>query len=1049
MKSYKETIMSGNKLPKDGSPTKKTARRDWLSAYDDIGLPLFIADIESYEILHENRAALAFMGNLVGGKCYQSICGSAKVCADCNAAHELKGQGEYTRTKGRYHPEMDKYFDAYECLIDWAEGKKARLCLLVDVTDEYKLKKQNTEKDSLLNLQASFIHSAKAMLGAISLNHKVIFINQSMADTVGRTVDEIKECGLHCIHPPEVFEMLKKECFPILKEGKEWKGETSVITKGGSIIPTRQSVFPIKNEKGEPIAFATILEDITAEKEMETMYQWQLAIMASSNDYFSVADMNKRIIYNSPGAYRMMGYEQPDSIDSLPIENVHSEEYSRLVREVGIPIAMRDGVWTGRGDLQRRDGRVIPIEQTIFPVFTKKKELMGVATIIRDIGEKLEAERNLTETQRMLRHIIDTVPSGIFWKDRNSVFLGANAKCAQDAHVSSPDDLIGKSDYDFYVKEVADEYVAKDRKIFESGQDILYFEERFQRPGGDVRWLSTSKVLIKDDKGVPTILMGVYDDITERKKNAEALERATKQAEEASHAKSEFLSRMSHEIRTPMNAIIGMTKIGQSTRETEKMQYCLSKISDASRHLLGLINDILDMSKIEANKLELVEEAFNLEKMLENICNVITVKAGEKKLNLFVNMDADAPHDLMGDELRLSQVLTNLLSNAIKFTPDHGSIQLNIKQQQGLGESTFFIEVTDTGIGISPAQISKLFTSFEQAEGNIARRFGGTGLGLAISKRIVELMGGEIGVTSEVGKGSRFYFTVTLKHASATNKKNYDVSLYKGLRALVVDDDQAVLDYFASVMGKFGIRCDLASHGEEAIALAERATAAQMPYDIIFVDYLMEGLNGIETIKGIRKITGDGLKVIMISMSDWHEIESEAGETGISRFIHKPLFQSAILNAINELVISEHIQSSQMVAPSALPGEMKGRHMLLAEDIEINREIALALLQDTGIEIDFAENGEQAVSMFNAHQDKYDIILMDVQMPFMDGLEATRRIRALGTPQSTRIPIVAMTANAFKEDVDACKAAGMVDHIGKPIDVDELISKVAKYLRSQ
>ena len=1029
---------------KTNASDEKFAGQDCLAAYDDIGLPLYIADAASYEVLHENKAALGFLGNIVGKKCFKAICGSDGVCADCIHAEVLKNGGEYMLTQNRYNPAMDKYFNAYERLIDWKGGRRARLCLLVDVTDENKLKVQNAEKDSRLRLQGAYINSAKAMLGALDLEGRIIFVNQSMADTLGRSAEEIIRIGIEGVHTPESLAIVKNECIPTVLSGKEWRGETAVITKDGEIIPTRQSAFPIKNEAGELIALANSLENIAEEKKMETMYQWQMAIMESSKDYISVADMNGRVIYNSPGAYRMMGYERANKTDSLPIENVHSDEYSRVVREVGIPTAMREGVWTGRGDLRRRDGKTVPIEQTIFPVFSKKNELMGVATIIRDISEKLEAEKRLLGTQRMLRTIIDTTPSGIFWKDRDSKFLGANAKFVQDAGFQSPDDLIGKSDYDLYSKEFAAEYVANDRKIFESGEDALYFEEPFRTSEGEDRWLSTSKILIRDDSGVPSVLLGVYDDITERKRNEEKLEQAMREAEAGSRAKSEFLSRMSHEIRTPMNAIIGMTKIGQSALDMEKMLYCLGKISDASNHLLGLINDILEMSKIEANKLELVEGPFDLERMLENICNVVSVKAEEKKLRLLVDIEAGVPGHVIGDELRLSQVITNLLANAIKFTPDRGKIQLNVKPRKEGGDG-IFVEIIDTGIGIAPEQAARLFTPFEQAEGSIARRFGGTGLGLAISKRIVELMDGSISVDSEEGKGSRFYFTVKLKRDPKA-LSNYDKSLYKNIRALVVDDEPAVLDNFKNIMANIGLSCDFALGGEAALELTERAAAAKKPYDIVFADYLMKGLDGVETLRRIKFFFGACAAVIMASISGRGGIEKEAGEAGIARFIHKPVFQSSILNAINELVIGKNMPTGPAFAKGAASdGILRGRYILLAEDIEINREIAITLLQSTGVKIDCAENGEQALIMFTENEDKYDLILMDVQMPSMDGLEATRRIRALGTERARSIPIIAMTANVFKEDIAACEAAGMVDHIGKPIDVDELISKAVEY----
>ena len=1043
-------------MPKKFMPKQDTAgaaqkfvTQELLFAYDDIGLPVYITDAETYEVVYENKAAHEFLGNIINQKCYRAVCGHEMVCSDCIRSEDLDLNNACTLTRNRYNPKLDRYFNAYERVMLLENEKKARLCILVDVTEENKLKRQNEERDSLLNLQAAFIDSATTMLGAATVDGRVIFVNRSMAETVGRSMQEIMDLGLKCVHPPEVYAVIRDECWPAIRSGKEWRGETAVITKDGKIIPTRQRAFPIHDQSGQIIALATIIEDITEEKKMETMHQWQMAIMEGSNDYISVADLNKRVIYNSPGAYRMMGYDRPHYEDMLLIENSHLEEYSRRIREEGIPTAIREGVWNARGDLRRRDGQTIPIDQTIFPVFSKENKIMGVATIIRDIRKELEAEKELTEAQRMLRTVIDMAPSGIFWKDRNSCFLGANIKFARDANLSSPEELIGKSDYDFYVKEIADAFVANDRKIFESGEDVLYFEEPFQVLDGETRWMSTSKILIRDDSGEPIILLGVYDDITDRKRNEERLGQAIQQAEEASRAKSEFLSRMSHEIRTPMNAIIGMTKIGQSTQDLNKMQYCLSKIDDASKHLLGLINDVLDMSKIEANKLELVEEAFNFERMVENVCNVVAVKVEEKKIGLFVSMDSNMQYDLIGDELRLAQVITNLLSNAIKFTPEKGSIHLDIKQDNEGDSSTVHVEVRDTGIGITQEQISKLFSPFEQAENNISRRFGGTGLGLAISKSIVELMGGSIGVDSEAGQGSRFWFTVKLRRDKTIRPQKYDLSLYTNLRMLVVDDDQSVLAFFKKVMLDFGIGCDFANSCCEAKDMAAAAVAKGTAYDLMFADFLLKGCSGFEIVKAIKERMPKCLSVVMISSVERSEIEKADIDADIAGFVYKPLFQSSILNMINNLLVSKDMLAVSVEPENVMmPADtLAGRNLLLVEDVEINREIAATFLQSTGINIDFAENGEEAVRIFSEHQAKYDIILMDVQMPVMDGLEATRRIRALGTKSALRVPIIAITANAFKEDVENCREAGMVDHIGKPIDVDELIHKVLRYVR--
>ncbi|MDR3305921.1 MAG: response regulator, partial [Clostridiales Family XIII bacterium] len=521
----------------------------------------------------------------------------------------------------------------------------------------------------------------------------------------------------------------------------------------------------------------------------------------------------------------------------------------------------------------------------------------------------------------------------------------------------------------------------------------------------------------------------------------EMLVAAKEQAEESSRAKGDFLSNMSHEMRTPMNAIIGMTSIGRSAEDTERKDYAFGKIQDASTHLLGVINDILDMSKIEANKLELSSADFNFEKMLQRVVGVINFRMDEKQQSLHVVIDKDIPRRLIGDDQRLSQVVTNLLSNAVKFTPEHGSIRLDthfVSEENGI--CTIRFEVSDTGIGISEEQQKRLFHSFEQADSSTSRHFGGTGLGLAISKRIVELMGGHIQVESELGKGSIFSFTVQAERGQTDRHSLLNPGVNWGnIRILAVDDEPEIREYFLEIARRLGISCDVVPGGAEAIALLEGGNH----YDIYFIDWKMPGMNGIELSKAIKARNAGNSVVTMISSTEWGVISDEARAAGVDRFLPKPLFPSAIADCINECLGIGDVPSDMQ--PEEID-HFAGRRVLLAEDVEINREIVLALLEPTGLTIDCAENGAAALRLFSEHPEHYDMIFMDVQMPEMDGLEATRRIRAIDTPKAKTVPIIAMTANVFREDIEKCIEAGMDDHVGKPVDLDVVIEKLREYL---
>jgi len=660
---------------------------------------------------------------------------------------------------------------------------------------------------------------------------------------------------------------------------------------------------------------------------------------------------------------------------------------------------------------------------------------------LRNRREGVRLEKLVRESTEQLRVVIGNY-GGVIWSvDKDRIIRTFNGHYLKTIGVT-PDFLEGKS------LELAR---LKNRHL-----DVLENVDKALSQGISHDWTSdidgrmfhSRTSPIYDSEGQVSGVVGSTDDVTDILRLQDDLRKAVEAAEAASRAKSDFLSNMSHEMRTPMNAVIGMTTIGKAAADTERKDYAFGKIQEASTHLLGVINDILDMSKIEAGKFEISPVEFDFEKMLQKVVNVVNFRVEEKRQFLAVHIDPGLPPTLFCDDQRLAQVVTNLLSNAVKFTPEDGNIHLGAylaSEEEDL--ACIRIEVRDSGIGISPEQQTNLFKSFQQAESSTTRRFGGTGLGLAISKRIVEMMGGEIWVKSDLGHGATFGFTIRAKCSRLPMFAPAEIP--SDTRVLAVDDQPEVLAIFQETAVRFGFICEVAQSGEEAMEKVRLGT-----YDMFFIDWRLPGMDGIELTGRLKEIQGENSvadkAVVMISSTEWDIIEKDARAAGVDKFLAKPLFPSDIAECMCVCLGGGRAASVQEDGEEAAERAdiFESRHILLAEDVEINREIVLALLEPTCLVIDCAENGAEAVKMFSRNPELYDVIFMDVQMPEMDGYEATRRIRALDLPRAGEIPIIAMSANVFKEDVEKCLAAGMNDHVGKPLDLGVVIAKLHQYLES-
>ena len=548
--------------------------------------------------------------------------------------------------------------------------------------------------------------------------------------------------------------------------------------------------------------------------------------------------------------------------------------------------------------------------------------------------------------------------------------------------------------------------------------------------------LSCASVLI-----ILTVIFLRYFSITRSQMNE--LEKARQAALEANKAKSEFLANMSHDIRTPMNAIVGMTAIAAAHIDDRKqVENCLRKITLSSKHLLGLINDVLDMSKIESGKLTLTTEQISLKEVVEGIVNIMQPQVKTKKQTFDIHVENILTENVWCDGVRLNQVLLNLLSNATKYTPEGGSIHLSLFEEnspKGERYVRIYIKFKDNGIGMSPDFLKRIYESYSRADGARIHKTEGAGLGMAITKYIVDAMEGTIDIQSEPDKGTEFLLTFDFEKADAMNM---DMVL-PSWNMLVVDDDELLCRTAMDALKSIGIKAEWTLSGEKAIELVNEHHKRREDYQIILLDWKLPGMNGIQVAKEIRHNLGDEVPILLISAYDWSEFEAEAREAGISGFISKPLFKSTLYCALRQYMGTE-TENGQTSNPNS---DLSGRRILIAEDNELNWEVANELLSDLGVELDWAEDGQICLDKFQkSPEGYYDAVLMDIRMPHMTGYEATKMIRGLNHPDALSIPIIAMSADAFSDDIQHCLECGMNGHIAKPIDIMEVTRLLKRFL---
>ena len=648
----------------------------------------------------------------------------------------------------------------------------------------------------------------------------------------------------------------------------------------------------------------------------------------------------------------------------------------------------------------------------------------------------------------LLQALMDSIPDSIYFKDLESRFIRINPAAAKWYGVEDPDEVIGKSDFELFTQEHAQPAYDDEQEIIRTGTPILHKEEKETWPDGRVTWVDTSKMPLHDENGQIIGTFGISRDITAAKIAERELRAAKETAEAASRAKSEFVANMSHELRTPMNAIIGMSELTLDTPLDPAQRDYISTVLDAAVTLMGLLNDILDFSKIEAGKVELDPAPFDIRDCLGNMMKTLAVRAHGKGLELALSIDQSVPQAFVADSGRLRQVLVNLVGNAIKFT-EEGEVVVEVAAQpHGDTQSHLQFVVRDTGIGIPADKLKVVFEEFEQVDKSTTRRYGGTGLGLAISSRIAELMGGRISVTSTVDRGSTFSFEVTLPiyTGGAIEKRWADPDKLRRVRTLIVDDNATNRRILEDMLSNWSIEAVSVADGQSALDILEQAHQSARPFGLVLSDVNMPDFDGFRLVESMQRHEAfAGIPVILLTSGVRSDDQARCEDLKVAAHLMKPAKQSELLDAIAGVLGGVSVDSVNGEVERDIP--QVSLRVLLAEDSLPNRKLAQRLLERWGHRVEVANNGIEAVDM--RKQGGYDLVLMDVEMPEMDGLEATRIIRRWEAETGGHVAIIAMTAHAMAGDRERCLEAGMDDYLSKPIRQAEFLEKLRSIFPSE
>jgi two-component system, sensor histidine kinase and response regulator len=909
----------------------------------------------------------------------------------------------------------------------------------------------------------SIFENSQIGISFFNIVGQAVFTNRAFQEMLGYTERELShlEKWDELIHPDD--RACGRDRYTELVQGKREKDEWEqrFVRRDGSIVVTSARFSLIRDSAGTPQYVTSLTEDITERKRTDEERQlltrrMQLILESTGQGIYGI-DLEGRCTFINRATCEVLGYRPDEAVgrnmhylvhhhkpDGSPYPVEDCPIFRAFIRGEGCLIDT-EVIW-------RRDGIAIPVEYSSFPIFENGKITGAVVTFV-DITERKRAEEKLRESEQLFRSIFENAQIGInfFRIDRQEVspnramqeILGYSEK--ELSRLETWDRITHPDESATHAKRYAE--------LVQGTRDKDQWEQRLVRRDGSTVVTSVRFSLLRDTAGRPQYLAALQEDITERKRLEAELVTAKDVAEAAAKAKADFLANMSHEIRTPMNAILGMTHLALKTELTPKQRNYLTKSKTAAQALLGIINDILDFSKIEAGKLDIERMDFRLDSVLEDLSSVVGQKVHDKNLEFLISAPHELPPALIGDPLRLGQILINLVNNAVKFT-DRGEVVVSITVEEQLSDRIKLkFSIRDSGIGMTPEQTGRLFQAFSQADTSTTRKYGGTGLGLSISKRLVEMIGGEIWVESDYGTGSTFLFTAWFGVGSAELGKKRFIRDLTGIRALVVDDNALAREILADALKAFALRVETVSSGESAL-LELAAADSRDPYQVVLMDWHMPGMDGLEA---SRLILSAGHlkhvpKIVMVTAFGGEEIRTQADEIGVNGYLLKPVSSSLLYDTLMDLFGATEQDSSRSRPAKRddfVSFDASGIRILLVEDNDVNQQVATELLESVGASVTIANHGGEAVKILTAgdHPPPFDIVFMDLQMPEMDGFTATRLIRA--KPQLLGLPIIAMTAHALVEERQRCIDAGMNDHVSKPIEPEILFATLLRWAKAQ